>query len=83
MPMPPLPRWQDDDGGLISCTEKIKVMRENMQELYQTAQDAFEDALLMGCNEAQLRRFLAELTTALDNPYRPESATAADGEQAT
>lgn len=70
MSMPELPRWHDDDGQTIACTEKIKVMRQNMQELYQSAQDAFEDALLMGCNEAQVREFLLQLVAAVNNPYR-------------
>lgn len=69
MPMPQLPKWHSDDGSIISCTEKVKVMTENMTELYQTAQDAFEDALLMGCSEQQLRLFLTELIQHLDNPY--------------
>ena len=41
-----------------------------MTELYQTAQDAFEDALLMGCSERQLRDYLHTLIAGLDNPYR-------------
>ncbi|MDO5059109.1 MAG: hypothetical protein Q4D82_04095 [Neisseria sp.] len=70
MAMPELPKWVDDDGAVVSCTEKIKVMTENMTELYQAAQDAFEDALLMGCSEAQLREFLADLAAGVENPYR-------------
>lgn len=70
MSMPELPKWYGDNGEIVSCTEKVKVMRENMQELYQLAQDAFEDALLMGCGEAQVREFLVELVRAVDNPYR-------------
>ena len=34
------------------------------------AQDALEDALLMGCDEAQIRAVLAELISELHNPYR-------------
>ena len=40
-----------------------------MNELYSVAQDAFEDALLMGCGEAQLRGYLAKLIEGLENPY--------------
>lgn len=47
MAMPQMPKWYDDDGQIVSCTEKVKVMTENLNELYQIAQDAFEDALLM------------------------------------
>ena len=70
MPQPTMPKWFDDDGNPVSCTEKIKVMTQNMTELYQTAQDAFEDALLMGCGEAQLRDYLQQLISGLENPYR-------------
>ena len=42
MAMPQMPKWYDDDGQIVSCTEKVKVMTENLNELYQIAQDAFE-----------------------------------------
>ena len=69
MSMPDIPKWYADDGSIISCTEKVKVMSENMNELYSVAQDAFEDALLMGCGEAQLRDYLAKLIEGVENPY--------------
>lgn len=70
MSMPELPKWHGDDGDIIACTEKIKVMTQNMQELFQISQDAFEDALLMGCSEQQIRDYLLELAKSVDNPYR-------------
>ncbi|MCQ9327010.1 MULTISPECIES: hypothetical protein [Neisseria] len=70
MSMPEMPKWYSDNGEIVSCTEKIKVMTENMTELYQAAQDAFEDALLMGCGEAQLREYLHRLIDGVENPYR-------------
>lgn len=70
MAQPTMPTWYTDSGDVVSCKEKIKVMTQNMSELYQTAQDAFEDALLMGCNENQLREYLNMLINNLENPYR-------------
>lgn len=70
MSMPEMPKWYDDNGQIVSCTEKVKVMTENMTELYQAAQDAFEDALLMGCSEKQLREYLQALIEGVENPYR-------------
>lgn len=67
--LPPMPKWYDDDGKAVACTEKIKVMQQNMQELYDLAQEAFEDGLLMGCREDQLRQYLNQLMAALHNPY--------------
>lgn len=63
------PTWQRDDGTVVSCTEKIKVMRENFDELRQMAQDALEDGLLMQVSEAQMRAALHGLVDALVNPY--------------
>ncbi|MFD1243776.1 hypothetical protein [Paralysiella testudinis] len=70
MSMPAMPVWLDEQGRTVACTEKIKVMQENMQELFQMAQDAFEDGLLMGCAEAQLRAYLQALAAGVENPYR-------------
>lgn len=67
--MPKMPVWRDDEGNVVSCTEKIKVMQQNMQEIYELAQEAFEDGLLMGCQETQLRKYLTELMAAVKNPY--------------
>ncbi|HWK47408.1 MAG TPA: hypothetical protein VNT30_21970 [Stellaceae bacterium] len=63
-------RWLTPEGTPVSCVDKIKVLNENLAELKALAQDAFEDALLMGCDEAQVRQVLSELLTTLDNPYR-------------
>lgn len=65
-----LPIWHAPDGSVVSCTEKVKVMTENMEELAQMAQDAFEDAILMGCDEQQVRSFLVAMMQRLENPYQ-------------
>jgi hypothetical protein len=64
--------WRDTDGRPVSCLEKIKVLNENVAELRSLAQDALEDAVLMGCDEAQFRAELHALVDALVNPYRGE-----------
>ena len=55
---PALPKWLRDDGSVVACTEKIKVMTENFDEIKQIAQDALEDGLLMEVSEAQMREAL-------------------------
>jgi hypothetical protein len=65
-----LPVWRDPEGNTVACVEKIKVMRENLEELTQLAQDAFEDAILMGCDEQQVRAVLVSLMQSLENPYQ-------------
>ncbi len=63
------PKWFSDDGSVVSCTEKVKVMSENFDELKQIAQDALEDGLLMEVSEAQMRKALHQLVDDLINPY--------------
>jgi len=63
------PVWRHDNGAPVSCVEKIKVLNENYTELQQMTQDAFEDALLLGCSEAQVREVLRQLVDGLYNPY--------------
>ena len=67
--MKPLPTWLRDDKSIVACTEKIKVMQENFEEIQQMMQDAFEDGLLMEVNEAQMRETLSKMVDALTNPY--------------
>lgn len=64
------PVWHQPDGSPVSCVEKIKVLNENLTELQQMAQDLVEDAVLMGCDEAQIRAVLDQLVAGLQNPYR-------------
>lgn len=62
--------WRGPDGKPVSCREKIKVLNENLAEIAELCQDALEDAVLMGCDEAQLRSVLKTLVDGLVNPYR-------------
>jgi hypothetical protein len=64
------PTWRTPEGEPVSCVEKIKVLNENLAELRGLAQDALEDGVLMGCDEAQLRDVLAGIVAGLVNPYR-------------
>jgi hypothetical protein len=64
------PVWHTPDGEPVSCVEKIKVLNENLAELRGLAQDALEDGVLMGADEAQLREVLAGIIARLVNPYR-------------
>lgn len=67
--MKTLPTWVRDDNSIVACTEKIRVMKENFEEIEQIVQDAFEDGLLMEVNEAQMREALHALVDGLVNPY--------------
>jgi hypothetical protein len=62
--------WPQPDGAPVSCREKLKTLAENHAELAQVAQDAFEDAILMGVDEAAMRAILSDLVQGLRSPKR-------------
>ena len=62
--------WRQPDDNPVSCVEKIKVLNQNLDEIRQLAQDALEDAILMGCDETQIRAVLQSVIEDLQNPYR-------------
>ena len=64
------PIWRMPEGEPVSCVEKIKVLNENLAELRELAQEALEDAVLMGCDETQVREVLAGIVAGIVNPYR-------------
>ena len=61
--------WRETDGTPVSCTEKLKVLEQNLVEIQELSQDALEDAVLMGCDEAQVRDVLRGLADSLDKPF--------------
>jgi hypothetical protein len=71
----PLPEtvWRSPSGEVVSCVEKLKVLRENLEEIQQLCQDALEDAVLIGCDERQFKQVLANLVQLLENPYRDKA----------
>lgn len=62
--------WPQPDGSPVSCREKLKTLAENHEELAQVMQDAFEDAILMGVDEAAMRAILAGMVQGLRSPKR-------------
>jgi L-rhamnose isomerase len=62
-------RWLDAAGKPIACTEKLKVIREALEDFKQAADDAMADAVLLGCVEADVRQVLRTIVEELDAPY--------------
>jgi hypothetical protein len=67
---PPPTVWPGDDGNPLSCRDKLKVLAENHEELAQMLRDTFEDAILMGVDEAAMRDILTGMIRGLDSPKR-------------
>ncbi len=49
----------------------MRTLAENHAELAQVMQDAFEDAVLMGVDEAAMRRILTDMVATLRSPKVP------------
>lgn len=64
--------WRQADGNPVSCEEKLKVLNENLVEIRAYCQDAFEDALLMGCDETQVRQVFESVIDSIKNPYKKD-----------
>ena len=64
------PTWVRDDQSVVSCTEKIKVMTENFDEIKEITQDAFEDGLLMEVSDEQMRQALHHMVDDLHNTLK-------------
>ncbi|MDE2517503.1 MAG: hypothetical protein KGL12_15860 [Rhodospirillales bacterium] len=70
MSMPPR-LWPQPDGTPLACREKLRMLEENHAELSQMLRDTFEDAVLMGVDEAAMREILTGMVAALVSPKRP------------
>ena len=68
-----LPTWLDVEGIPLGCLEKVKVLNENILEIRDMCQDALEDAVLMGCDERQIRNVLSQIIKTLQEPFENES----------
>ena len=65
-----IPIWLQSNGEPVSCYDKIAVLNENLNDLRQESQDVLEDALLMGCDESQVREVLEDIIRSLENPFQ-------------
>jgi hypothetical protein len=65
-----IPTWLTPEGEPVSCLEKIKVLNENLVEIQAMAQEALEDAVLMGADESQFRLIIKKISEGLVNPYK-------------
>lgn len=62
--------WVQPDGTPVSCAEKIALLNDNLNVLRQECQDVLEDALLMGCDEKQVRDVLRDVIADIPNPLQ-------------
>lgn len=74
------PRWQRNGGPPMSGVERT-ILDKNYQELRRMAQEALDDAVLIGCSEAQIRDAFHRLIDALTNAYEKPPRKQRSGRQ--
>ncbi len=65
-------QWIGRDGMPMTCDEKIALLNDNLGEIHELCQHAFEEAMQMGCSEEFLRIVLQDMIATLRrNSKRP------------
>ena len=62
--------WKKPDGSLVSCTEKVKVLNENFDEIKHLLQDAIDDAVLLCCSEENVKNIYLDLLNSTKAAYQ-------------
>lgn len=68
--------WPGETGLPLDCREKLRMLRENHEELTQVMRDCFEDAVLMGVDAEAMRALLHGMVEALRDPRAARSQDA-------
>ena len=58
--------WIDKNNKIISCEETNKVLNENYIEISSVLQNAFDDAILIGCDENDFKKKIMKLMNSLE-----------------
>ncbi len=67
-------QWIGRDGMPLECEERISLLNDNLLEIKELCQQAFADAMQMGCSEEFMRIVLHNMVDSLKrNDKRPFS----------
>lgn len=66
-------QWIGRDGMPLTGEDKVPLLNEHLQEIHKLCQQAFDEAIQMGCSEEFLRIVLQNMVSSLKrttrNPY--------------
>jgi len=58
--------WRAKDSKVISCDETNKVLNENYNEIKGVVQNAFDDAVLIDCDEKDFKSKIIDLVNNIE-----------------
>ncbi len=60
--------WRAANGAPIACRDSLRVLHDNADELRGVMQDMFDDAILIGVTDADMREHLRAMVADLVSP---------------
>ena len=58
--------WRAKDNKIISCDETNKVLNENYNEIKNLIQNAYDDAVLIDCDEKDFKNKIIDLVDKIE-----------------
>ena len=58
--------WRAKDNKIISCDETNKVLNENYNEIKTVIQSAYDDAVLIDCDEKDFKNKIIDLVDKIE-----------------
>jgi hypothetical protein len=58
--------WRAKDNKIISCDETNKVLNENYNEIKNVIQNAYDDAVLIDCDEKDFKNKIIDLVDKIE-----------------
>ena len=58
--------WLNKKKEIISCNETNKVLNENFSEVHSALQNSYDDAIILGCDEDDIKKKFFDLISNLN-----------------
>ena len=62
--------WYSKKNTKLSCKEKILILNKNIEELYHLSCEVYDEALLMGVDNKQIKEVLKNIVNNLESTLK-------------